>query len=905
MRVLWWLSGAISLGACLLSAEDCNRNHREDGLEIADGSSMDCNSNGVPDECEIVGELAFREPREFLLGGDPSALATADLDEDGDLDLASASAGDPSQVMGVVSILLNRGDGSFDPPRIFYTGRNPQALAAGDFDGDGRADLISASSSSDTPWILYNEGNARLPRAEPMDLGFPVPGITSVVAPDLNEDGRLDLAVSHGDGVAVSLNEGARHLAQARRYKAGDMFQELIAADLDGNGNVDLCALNSTQPTLSVLLNRGDGTFEEILDILTLNQTQSLSAADLDGDGAVDLAAILNDSAALFLNQGDVFASRKVLYAPLAPNPSRIVLSDLEGDGDVDIVGSASNAVCALRNEGKGTFAKVETYPGHAFGFSMISAALRHGAPPAIVVAGSFARIYVYEPEEGGALVETGQYATGEDMGALLTEDLDQDSSPDLAFSSGGTLALSWNEGDGDFAKPEYYAVDFAAAEPILADLNGDGLTDLVGDSYVLFNEGGRKFQRAQSFERGSVSLAVDLDRDGDVDLVGSRSNQLFVLTNQGDGTLSEASLVPGRAIKLVAADLDLDGEIDLAGFAREAETGPWELSTWRNEGHGEFRTRTVVANAKGFVQTLLVEDLDIDHYPDLAVLYASIENAVVYWSDGGRAYSSTSSLLVGPGPMMLVAADLNADDVVDLAATQRGRIDLEAGVQTDSGVVVLWNRAERRFDRAELRLDPIPAAVLVDDLDRNGLPDLIVTNIECLPTECPWSISAFLNQGAERFGAPFTAPVDRQPLRIVTPDVNGDEWPDVVTGNGNSSFSVLLNATRPQASNDVNRNHVPDECEPRVFQRGDSNGDGKVDLSDAVTTLGFLFVGTGNPTCLDAADADDSGRVEITDAIFLLGALFLGTNVIPPPHPDCGADPTAQDALGCGQGCR
>jgi hypothetical protein len=87
-------------------------------------------------------------------------------------------------------------------------------------------------------------------------------------------------------------------------------------------------------------------------------------------------------------------------------------------------------------------------------------------------------------------------------------------------------------------------------------------------------------------------------------------------------------------------------------------------------------------------------------------------------------------------------------------------------------------------------------------------------------------------------------------------------------------------------------------------FIRGEVNQDGRVDISDAVMILGYLFLGGGAPACLAAADADDSGTIEITDAVFLLGALFLGTNAVPAPHPDCGADPTPSAALGCLDGC-
>ncbi|HLU50056.1 MAG TPA: hypothetical protein VK116_18290, partial [Planctomycetota bacterium] len=83
-------------------------------------------------------------------------------------------------------------------------------------------------------------------------------------------------------------------------------------------------------------------------------------------------------------------------------------------------------------------------------------------------------------------------------------------------------------------------------------------------------------------------------------------------------------------------------------------------------------------------------------------------------------------------------------------------------------------------------------------------------------------------------------------------------------------------------------------------FRRGDANVDRRVDLSDAVLTLGYLFLGNSRPDCLDAADVDDSGDLTISDAIRLLGFLFQSAP--PPPAPGahgCGADPT-NDPLGC-----
>ena len=84
------------------------------------------------------------------------------------------------------------------------------------------------------------------------------------------------------------------------------------------------------------------------------------------------------------------------------------------------------------------------------------------------------------------------------------------------------------------------------------------------------------------------------------------------------------------------------------------------------------------------------------------------------------------------------------------------------------------------------------------------------------------------------------------------------------------------------------------------VFRRGDADGNGRVQLADAVATLNALFVGGVALPCEDAADTSDNGEVNIVDAVMILDILFVGNAVVPAPGIDqCGADPT-KDALGC-----
>lgn len=95
------------------------------------------------------------------------------------------------------------------------------------------------------------------------------------------------------------------------------------------------------------------------------------------------------------------------------------------------------------------------------------------------------------------------------------------------------------------------------------------------------------------------------------------------------------------------------------------------------------------------------------------------------------------------------------------------------------------------------------------------------------------------------------------------------------------------------QAFNRLCYGSEPVECTVG-FRRGDANGDGNIDISDAIQILGFLFLGDVESDCPDGADTNDDSALDISDGVFLLNFLFLGGLPPPPPgHLSCGADPT------------
>lgn len=101
----------------------------------------------------------------------------------------------------------------------------------------------------------------------------------------------------------------------------------------------------------------------------------------------------------------------------------------------------------------------------------------------------------------------------------------------------------------------------------------------------------------------------------------------------------------------------------------------------------------------------------------------------------------------------------------------------------------------------------------------------------------------------------------------------------------------------QPGDPSDVTNPGVFDEFPTQGFVRGDSNADGAVDISDAIGTLGFLFLGDPDPPCRAASDSNADGVTDITDAVYVLGFLFTGGAAPPQPFPGCGEEPSI---LGC-----
>ena len=260
------------------------------------------------------------------------------VSHDGDLDIAATSEGE----LSVVRLFCNDGAEFFVPCGEYSVGRNPSGIASTDLDSDGRLDLVVTSRRSQFLTLLMGREDKGF---ESVTMPMKVAS-AAVLAEDLNGDGRVDLAVSVGDGGGSG---GVRILLQG---EDGEFMQQdvevrgqprsIVSTDLDQDQDRDLVCTDFEEDRLLFFRNDGSGRFEAQGQIDLDGQPIDVAVADFDEDGFDDYAATIqeahSDGVAILIRRGDDFDS---MTLP-APDPSSVVAADLDDDGDMDLAASAA-----------------------------------------------------------------------------------------------------------------------------------------------------------------------------------------------------------------------------------------------------------------------------------------------------------------------------------------------------------------------------------------------------------------------------------------------------------------------------------------------------------------------------------------------------------------------------------
>ncbi len=315
----------------------------------------------------VIDDKSFAPGEDFSTGVLPTFAAIGDLDGDGQTDLAVTN-----QISGSVSVLRNTSTAgviSYATKMDFSTGSFPQSVAIGDLDGDGKADLAVANSTSNTVSVFRNTSTVgAISYAAKMDFGTGT-GPFSVAIGDLDGDGRADLVVTNSNSNNVSVFRNTSTAAGVISYAAkvdfatGSKPQSVAIGDLDGDGKVDLAVANRGDNTVSVLRNTSTGviSYADKVDFTTGTNPQSVAIGDLDDDGKTDLAVANfgSSTVSVFRNTstglGDISYDTKVDFDTGSGSRS-VVIGDLNGDGraDLAVANDLGQTVSILRNTSTG-----------------------------------------------------------------------------------------------------------------------------------------------------------------------------------------------------------------------------------------------------------------------------------------------------------------------------------------------------------------------------------------------------------------------------------------------------------------------------------------------------------------------------------------------------------------------
>lgn len=242
------------------------------------------------------GDGTFQSPVNYTAGLQPGSAAVGDFNGDGILDLivpnrVCPTTGCKTGATGGLWVLLGNGDGTFRPGTFFEGGNGPLLAVAGDFNEDGKLDVLVSEYAGASMFFGNGDGTFQAPHP----VG--VPGPSQIVAADFNGDGLLDLAVASynacastcDDGaVVILLGNGDGTFRSAGSYDAGWIPSSIALGDFNGDGKLDL-AVTSWSASVSILISNGDGTFQSKQDFVP-GSGPSLSAGDFNGDGKLDLA---------------------------------------------------------------------------------------------------------------------------------------------------------------------------------------------------------------------------------------------------------------------------------------------------------------------------------------------------------------------------------------------------------------------------------------------------------------------------------------------------------------------------------------------------------------------------------------------------------------------------------------
>ena len=454
-----------------------------------------------------------------------------DLDNDGDMDIMSASANDDK-----IAWYENNGaaDPSFTTRTIATSADGAASVFAADLDGDGDQDVLSASLNDNTvAW--YENGLSAFgdPTFGSATITTSADGANMVYAADIDSDGDIDIlsASNIDDKIAWYESDGAADPSFTARTitTSADNAQSVYAADIDNDGDMDVLSASANDDKIAWYENDGasDPSFTARTITTSADNAIYVYAADIDNDGDVDVlsASINDDKIAWYENDGASDPSFTAwTITTSADGANAVHAADIDSDGDMDVLSSSyrDDKIVWYENDGASnpsfTARTITTSADNAH--SVYAADVDNDGDMDVLSASkNDNKIAWYENDGAADPSFTARTIATDADGAysVYAADVDNDGDMDVLSASDDDDKIAWYENDGA-ADPSFTAwtittsADYAWSV-YAADIDNDGDTDVLSASYqddkIAWYENGEVLD-VTAPTIASVSLAAD-----------------------------------------------------------------------------------------------------------------------------------------------------------------------------------------------------------------------------------------------------------------------------------------------------------------------------------------------------------------------------------------------------------
>ncbi|HEX4240702.1 MAG TPA: FG-GAP-like repeat-containing protein [Steroidobacteraceae bacterium] len=623
-----------------------------------------------------------------------------DLNKDGFVDIIASGVTDSVTHKPGVGVFLGKGDGTYKAGVVYdMTTSATQPFIVDDVNGDGKADILVPNTTSGggtqlTVLLGKGDGTFTVGPSTPLTLTLSqtLYGVGEPIATgDFNGDGKIDVLTADGK-LYLGRGDGSFGAATQVLPVVNLVTTAYAVGDFNGDGKLDIAQMLSgvnASGTIIIFSGHGDGTFTQGFAYDSVPEGTAMAATDLDGDGYLDLVAGRASNGAfgpaglgnqslggtwdyqILMGYGNgAFDAPPVTLASTSsfsdqnPTLATYTTADFNNDGRLDLLLPITNGSAGLSvSPGLGN---------GAFGTAIVTAI--HVTPGPVAAAD-------LDNDGKADAVTVGSGNTGAVVAVL--------------FGNGdGTLG-----GELDYPLPAGAASQGAV---VIGDFNGDGIQDIALSAacssgcttgiYVLFGQSNHTFSApalinstpALSDGANQTVLAVgDLNGDGRTDLVVANSGFLsgnglstagviHVYLGNANGTFtgSTPAVPPLYFTDLALADLNKDGRLDIVTGASDVQTNT-QVDVMLGHGDGSFAAATQIMITGGLADpspVIAVADFDGDGNPDVAFFLAGDFSGIMFGTGTGSLITQTKMPVFSPVfPGVPRAVDLNGDHRPDL----------------------------------------------------------------------------------------------------------------------------------------------------------------------------------------------------------------------------------------------